>query len=177
MSPLLDRFFNGENCLLFAHGVTNSGKSYTIRGTETDPGLLPVLVDEILEIAKRLSMKSSRNWNLQISIYEIYQEKIFDLLVPEKEKLTLFENGSEIEILKLTTSPLQSIEELSMLLEFAAARRCEIFTEIFSIFYVNLLTIFHFSFLHFPILFFFLSFIFSEPQQVRVRTQDLINLM
>lgn len=30
--PLLEDFFDGQNCLLFSYGVTNSGKSYTITG-------------------------------------------------------------------------------------------------------------------------------------------------
>ena len=32
--PLLEDFFDGQNCLLFSYGVTNSGKSYTITGMQ-----------------------------------------------------------------------------------------------------------------------------------------------
>lgn len=28
-------FINGENCLVFSYGVTNSGKTYTIQGLKT----------------------------------------------------------------------------------------------------------------------------------------------
>jgi kinesin family member 20 len=30
--PSLKDFLNGQNCLLFTYGVTNSGKTYTIHG-------------------------------------------------------------------------------------------------------------------------------------------------
>lgn len=42
LSPeLLQDFFAGHDCLLFSYGVTNSGKTHTILGTVTDPGILP----------------------------------------------------------------------------------------------------------------------------------------
>ena len=42
ISPdLLQDFFAGHDCLLFSYGVTNSGKTHTILGTATDPGILP----------------------------------------------------------------------------------------------------------------------------------------
>ena len=33
--PLLEDFFDGQDCLLLAYGVTNSGKTYTITGIDT----------------------------------------------------------------------------------------------------------------------------------------------
>lgn len=42
LSPdLLQDFFAGHECLLFSYGVTNSGKTHTILGTVSDPGILP----------------------------------------------------------------------------------------------------------------------------------------
>ena len=42
LSPdLIQDFFAGHDCLLFSYGVTNSGKTHTILGTLTDPGILP----------------------------------------------------------------------------------------------------------------------------------------
>lgn len=34
---------------MLAYGVTNSGKTYTILGTEDEPGLLPVLMERIFK--------------------------------------------------------------------------------------------------------------------------------
>ncbi|ORX38676.1 P-loop containing nucleoside triphosphate hydrolase protein [Kockovaella imperatae] len=49
--PLVKKLLHGENGLMFAYGVSNSGKSYTIAGTEgtegKDRGLLPRSIDVI----------------------------------------------------------------------------------------------------------------------------------
>ncbi|XP_068082815.1 kinesin-like protein KIF20A [Anabrus simplex] len=39
--PSLRGFIRGDNCLLFAYGATNSGKTYTIQGTSDNPGIIP----------------------------------------------------------------------------------------------------------------------------------------
>lgn len=40
--PLLKDFVSGSNSLLCTYGVTSSGKSYTIKGTASQPGVLPL---------------------------------------------------------------------------------------------------------------------------------------
>lgn len=45
--PLVKDVLNGENALLFAYGVTNSGKTYSIQGTPQEPGILPRCLDVI----------------------------------------------------------------------------------------------------------------------------------
>ncbi|XP_037784671.1 kinesin-like protein KIF20A [Penaeus monodon] len=38
---LVKDFVNGQNCLLFTYGATNSGKTFTVQGTPNDAGILP----------------------------------------------------------------------------------------------------------------------------------------
>ncbi|ROT70429.1 putative golgin subfamily A member 4-like [Penaeus vannamei] len=38
---LVKDFINGQNCLLFTYGATNSGKTFTVQGTPNDAGILP----------------------------------------------------------------------------------------------------------------------------------------
>lgn len=47
--PLVKDLLNGENGLLFAYGVTNSGKTYTVQGGKGpgEAGLLPRTVDAV----------------------------------------------------------------------------------------------------------------------------------
>ena len=45
--PLLTSLFEGKNSLIFAYGVTSSGKSFTINGTCQQPGLIPRSIDYI----------------------------------------------------------------------------------------------------------------------------------
>lgn len=41
MKPLVDDVFAAQNALLFAYGMTNAGKTYTVMGEEDSPGLIP----------------------------------------------------------------------------------------------------------------------------------------
>jgi hypothetical protein len=45
--PLIHDVLKGENALIFAYGVTNSGKTFSIMGTKKNPGLLPRTLDVI----------------------------------------------------------------------------------------------------------------------------------
>ena len=40
-APLLSSAMTGEDALLFAYGVTNAGKTYTVQGDSENPGILP----------------------------------------------------------------------------------------------------------------------------------------
>jgi hypothetical protein len=45
--PLVDDVLRGQNGLIFAYGVTNSGKTFSIMGTKQEPGLLPRTLDVV----------------------------------------------------------------------------------------------------------------------------------
>ncbi|WVQ68264.1 uncharacterized protein L199_006471 [Kwoniella botswanensis] len=61
--PLVEKLLQGENGLLFAYGVSNSGKSYTIQGGSThsaaDRGVLPRSIDVVFNSIEGL--KSNAN--------------------------------------------------------------------------------------------------------------------
>ena len=48
--PIVKRFLSGQNGLLFAYGITSSGKSYTMRGTTTNPGIIPRALNTVFSI-------------------------------------------------------------------------------------------------------------------------------
>ena len=126
MSPLLDRFLRGENCVFFAYGMTNSGKTHTIQGTSVDHGLFPRLVSEILD---NMSSSIGSGWGLTASVLEIYQEKIFDLIVKRTdkadrpEKLTIRDVNGKVEICKLSEHSIKTITDATKLMDLAAANR------------------------------------------------------
>ncbi len=45
--PTVKAFIEGQNCLIFTYGVTNSGKTYTIQGSPNDGGILPRSLDVV----------------------------------------------------------------------------------------------------------------------------------
>ena len=47
--PCVERLFAGDNLLIFSYGVTFSGKTYTMQGTNADPGLIPRTLDLLFD--------------------------------------------------------------------------------------------------------------------------------
>ncbi|KAL5483721.1 hypothetical protein EMCRGX_G020128 [Ephydatia muelleri] len=85
--PLLDRSFEGYNTCLFAYGQTGSGKSYCIMGEKDAPGMVPRFTKELYErIEQMTAAEHNTLFKVQVSFYEIYNEKIFDLLASTKAK-------------------------------------------------------------------------------------------
>ncbi|CAJ1081769.1 kinesin-like protein KIF20A isoform X1 [Xyrichtys novacula] len=41
----LSNFLDGETAVIFSYGVTNAGKTYTIQGSQKEPGILPRVLD------------------------------------------------------------------------------------------------------------------------------------
>lgn len=78
---LMNNALQGYNCCLFAYGQTGSGKSYSIFGYGANKGIVPIICDELLN-GKTLANTDKFTFQLMISMLEIYNEKIQDLLVP-----------------------------------------------------------------------------------------------
>ncbi|TPP60032.1 Kinesin protein [Fasciola gigantica] len=77
--PLLMRTLEGYNACLFAYGMTSSGKTFSITGPPENPGIIPRLVDDLFtQIAKKQS--SECDYTVEMSYFEIYNERIRDLL-------------------------------------------------------------------------------------------------
>lgn len=47
VKSLVEDFLVGQNCLVFAYGVTNAGKTYTVQGNPQNPGVLPRTLETI----------------------------------------------------------------------------------------------------------------------------------
>ncbi|XP_017885702.1 kinesin-like protein KIF23 isoform X2 [Ceratina calcarata] len=45
--PLIENIIRGRNSLLFTYGVTGSGKTYTMTGDSSDPGIMPRCLDAL----------------------------------------------------------------------------------------------------------------------------------
>eukprot|EP00906_Rhabdomonas_costata_P029322 RCo041396 len=58
--PLLQSLFLGGSSLLFAYGVTNAGKTYTVHGVESDEGVLPRAVRGIFARIALCSRSAAR---------------------------------------------------------------------------------------------------------------------
>ncbi|KAL8178214.1 UNVERIFIED_CONTAM: hypothetical protein K2H54_036693 [Gekko kuhli] len=78
--PLLETAFEGYNTCLFAYGQTGSGKSYTMMGFDDDErGIIPRFCEDLF--TRIADMESQQTYHLEMSYFEVYNEKIHDLLV------------------------------------------------------------------------------------------------
>ncbi|KAF8079579.1 hypothetical protein N665_1017s0002 [Sinapis alba] len=79
----------GFNGTAFAYGQTSSGKTFTMTGSETDPGIIRRSVRDVFE---RIQMISDREFLIRVSYMEIYNEEINDLLAVENQRLQIHEH-------------------------------------------------------------------------------------
>ena len=78
--PAVEAMLRGYNVSVFAYGQTGSGKSHTIFGPRTDPGLAPRISDLLFERVSEISERGTGRTEVEVSCFEIYNEKITDLL-------------------------------------------------------------------------------------------------
>eukprot|EP00066_Takifugu_rubripes_P020766 XP_011610032.1 PREDICTED: kinesin-like protein KIF13B isoform X1 [Takifugu rubripes] len=85
---LLDNAFMGYNACIFAYGQTGSGKSYTMMGSEEQPGLIPRLCSSLFSRILQ-EAQEGESFTVEVSYMEIYNEKVRDLLDPKGSRHAL----------------------------------------------------------------------------------------
>ncbi|TRY98776.1 hypothetical protein DNTS_014433 [Danionella cerebrum] len=125
--PILDEVIMGYNCTIFAYGQTGTGKTFTMEGDrspdetftwEDDPlaGIIPRTLHQIFEMLS----ESNTEFSVKVSLLEIYNEELFDLLSPAPEvteRLQLFDDPRNKEI------TVHNKDEVYQILERGAAKR------------------------------------------------------
>lgn len=71
---------NGGHSSVLAYGPTGAGKTYTMYGNRDDPGLVLLSAMELL--------KQIGSGQLRMSMVELYNESLVDLLVPQTQKVS-----------------------------------------------------------------------------------------
>uniref|UniRef100_A0A8C8HDU9 Kinesin-like protein n=1 Tax=Oncorhynchus tshawytscha TaxID=74940 RepID=A0A8C8HDU9_ONCTS len=134
--PILDEVIGGYNCTVFAYGQTGTGKTFTMEGErspneeftwEEDPlaGIIPRTLHQIFE---KLS-ESGTEFSVKVSLLEIYNEELFDLLSPfpdVTERLQLFDdprNKRGVIIKGLEEITVHNKNEVYQILERGSAKR------------------------------------------------------
>ena len=74
---LVRRVMEGYHGTVFAYGMTGTGKTFSMQGTATQPGVIPQAITDIFAYIRETP---SREFLLRVSYLEIYNEKIHDLL-------------------------------------------------------------------------------------------------
>ena len=101
--PCFESFFKGDNLLIFSYGVTNSGKTYTMQGTNTDPGLIPRTLDflfDTLRASQPIDTDISSE-NPEFNIYKYKPDKFNEItFLSDNDYAT--ENSHKQRLLKLS---------------------------------------------------------------------------
>ncbi|KAF6780365.1 hypothetical protein AHF37_00134 [Paragonimus kellicotti] len=103
---------NGYNGTIFAYGQTASGKTYTMEGRIKDAehkGIIPRIIEDIfLHIEK---MDENLEFLIKVSYFELYMEKIKDLLDISKTNLPIHETKDRVAYVKGVTERFVSCAE------------------------------------------------------------------
>jgi kinesin family member 22 len=149
VEPLIDVVYSGVVCsplsslgcafdancswqtvTIFAYGVTSSGKTHTMQGTRSDPGVIPRVVQAMFERREEMTHRA----DLAVSYMEIYKDDVYDLLVQRENvrrvwqlfhcqsanwnnqapKLPVRENDAGmVFVANLSSVPIESAEEFN----------------------------------------------------------------
>ena len=88
--PHIAGVLRGTNATVFAYGATGSGKTHTMVGDATDPGLMVLSLRDIFRFIARDRVDT--DYDVECSYTEVYNELVYDLLVPNSGALELRED-------------------------------------------------------------------------------------
>jgi len=115
----------GYNGTIFAYGQTSSGKTHTMEGVINDPtmqGIIPRIVNDIFNHI--YSMEENLEFHIKVSYFEIYLDKIRDLLDPSKVNLAVHEDKDKVVYVKGATERfVSSPEEVFEVIEEGKSNR------------------------------------------------------
>ena len=102
VEPLIESVLDGYNVLIFAYGQTGSGKTHTMQGRDSPEmrGVIPRSIATLFERAAQ-GKSSGLAVDVKVSVLEIYNDKIIDLLVDDADEVP------ELRILGGTVKNLQ----------------------------------------------------------------------
>jgi kinesin family member 15 len=119
--PACEAFLDGFNAAVFAYGQTGSGKTYTMYGDEASLGLIPrslKLIFQRIEEFRQIGIAVS----CALSLIEIYNEQVFDLLCTSKA-LQLREDTGAVFLEGAASVEIEKLEQAMAILAKGSERR------------------------------------------------------
>ncbi|KAM4747861.1 uncharacterized protein WCC33_005371 [Rhinophrynus dorsalis] len=108
--PIIKSCVDGYNVCILAYGQTGSGKTYTMMGTEEKPGVNIRSIRELLHICQE---RERIKYTIKISMLEIYNEVIRDLLVQNgNNQLEIRSQGKSVTLPGLTEMEVVTEEDI-----------------------------------------------------------------
>ncbi|XVF15315.1 hypothetical protein REPUB_Repub09cG0140900 [Reevesia pubescens] len=87
--PLVTSVLDGYNVCIFAFGQTGTGKTFTMEGTDQNRGVNYRTLEQLFQITKE--RRETFMYNISVSVLEVYNEQIRDLLstAPTSKRLEI----------------------------------------------------------------------------------------
>uniref|UniRef100_A0A8C5R1L9 Kinesin-like protein n=1 Tax=Leptobrachium leishanense TaxID=445787 RepID=A0A8C5R1L9_9ANUR len=112
---LIDGVISGYNATVFAYGPTGVGKTYTMLGTDCEPGIYIRTLNDLFKAIEETT--DSMDYTVSMSYLEIYNEIVRDLLNPSSRVLELREDSKgAIQITGITECSTSNADEIMELL-------------------------------------------------------------
>ncbi|ELU13065.1 hypothetical protein CAPTEDRAFT_174698, partial [Capitella teleta] len=123
--PIVKDVLSGYNGTIFAYGQTSSGKTHTMEGVLDDGdkrGIIPRIVGDIFTYI--YNMDENLEFHIKVAYFEIYMDKIRDLLDVSKTNLSVHEDKNRVPYVKGATERfVSSPEEVMEVIDEGKANR------------------------------------------------------
>ncbi|KAJ4286006.1 hypothetical protein N0V88_008157 [Collariella sp. IMI 366227] len=123
VAPHVKALFQGLDVTIFAYGVTGTGKTHTMRGglRLAERGVIPRLLSNVFRRGKKM-MKDTNGATIvdvALSYYEIYNDKVYDLLEPPEKRtatgLSLREKDGKTYVINLSERSCEDLKDFEKL--------------------------------------------------------------
>jgi kinesin family member 5 len=133
-TPVVQSIFDGYNATIFAYGQTSAGKTHTMMGPSSDEiqgycddaeekGLIPRLCESIFNRFEEA--EEEMEFTVRVSYFEIYMERVRDLLDPSRTNLSIHEEkgGRGVFVDGATETFVSSVVEMYGIMQLGAQNR------------------------------------------------------
>lgn len=121
ISELVTSCLDGYNVCIFAYGQTGSGKTFTMQGPAENPGVNVRALAMLFNEAEQ--RKPDITYDINISLLEIYNEQIKDLLGDTSRQLKCVQGKDGQEVPDLTMVSVSTKEQVLDTLKFGSKNR------------------------------------------------------
>nr|XP_018263894.1 uncharacterized protein I303_03770 [Kwoniella dejecticola CBS 10117]OBR86052.1 hypothetical protein I303_03770 [Kwoniella dejecticola CBS 10117] len=122
VKPMIEQAIAGQNTTIFTYGVTGSGKTHTMQGNQSDPGIIPRTIESIF----RKQSETPNPFSVSFSHVEILKDEVYDLLgdrsEPKKRDIRTSAEGQNV-VADLIIQPINSVTEFDIIYDAAAKTR------------------------------------------------------
>ncbi|PNJ08088.1 KIFC2 isoform 2 [Pongo abelii] len=122
LEPAVLSCLRGYSVCIFTYGQTGTGKTYSMEGPPEDPGIVPRALQSLFR-----EMGAGRQHQVTLSMVEIYNEAVRDLLAPGPPERLAVRQGPEgqggIQVAGLTHWDVPNLETLHQMLKLGRSNR------------------------------------------------------